>query len=229
VATAYEYRPSLQSTNVLHYREALAAWSAGNLIDVFSSNGKRTNIVMANVSGHDMEAHGHTRYLRHAIRTLADLHSPGSLLGWLNVAFQRRLADFATDGFASLFLGEIQGRNLTYASSGHGLALLVHATGRHARLRLAGSTLGVRAAARFKEKSIAITPGDWLVLGTETLTNAQNAAGVPFGAIGIARSMFSAIKAGVDDPAAAVLAAARTHGTADSLINAAVLCVRFPA
>jgi serine phosphatase RsbU (regulator of sigma subunit) len=229
VATAYEYRSNLQSTNVLHYREALAAWSAGNLIDVFPSNGKRTNIVIANVSGHDMEAHGHTRYLRHAIRTLAELHSPGNLLGWLNVAFQRRLADFATDGFASLFLAEIQGRSLTYASSGHGLALLVHATGRHARLRLAGSTLGVRAAARFKEKSIAITPGDWLVLGTDAITKIQNVDGVPFGAIGVARSMFSAIKAGVDDPAAAILAEARVHGTGESLIDAAVLCIRFPA
>jgi serine phosphatase RsbU (regulator of sigma subunit) len=229
VATAYEYPHDQQSTSVLHYREALAVWSAGHVIDVFASTEKRTNIVIANVSGHDMEAHGHARYLRHAIRTLATLHSPGSLLGWLNVAFQRRLADFAADGLASVFLAEFQDRRLKYASSGHCLALLMHASGRHARLPLAGSLLGVKPAARFREKSLAIAPGDWLVLVTDAIANAQNAQGVPFGASGVARNMFSAIRSGVDNPAAAVLEGAIAHGADRSLNDTAVLCVRFPS
>jgi phosphoserine phosphatase RsbU/P len=229
VATAYEYRPDQQSTSVLHYREALAVWSAGHVIDVFPSTEKRTNIVLANVSGNDMEAHGHAQYLRHAIRTLATLHSPGSLLGWLNVAFQRRLADFAARGIADAFLAEFQDRRLTYASSGRGLALLMHASGRHARLPLAGSLLGVKAAARFKERSLAIVPGDWLVLVTDAIVNAQNAQGAPFGANGVAQNMFSAIKSGVENPAAAILEGAIAHGADRSLNDTAVLCVRFPS
>jgi phosphoserine phosphatase RsbU/P len=229
VATAYEYRRDEQSANVLHNREALAVWSAGHVIDVFPSTEKRTNIVTANVSGHDMEALGHARYLRHAIRTLAALHSPGSLLGWLNVAFGRRLADFATDRSANVFLAEFQGRCLTYASSGHGLALLVHASGRHARLPQTGAVLGTKPTARFKERSLAVAPGDWLVLATHAIGDAQNTQGVDFGSGGVARSMFSAIRAGVDNPAAVILEEAKAHGAGKSLNDAAVLCVRFPS
>jgi serine phosphatase RsbU (regulator of sigma subunit) len=184
---------------------------------------------MAEVSGHDTEAHGHTQYLRHAIRTLADLHSPGNLLGWLNVAFQGRLADFATNRFASVFLAAFDGWSLTYASSGHGLELLMRASGRHVRVPSGSAMLGIKAAKRFKEKSIAVAPGDWLVLATEAITTAQNAEGVPFGASGVARKMLSAIRSDVDDPAAAILDGARAHGAVESINDAAVLCIRFPS
>lgn len=184
---------------------------------------------MAEVSGHDPEAHGHTRYLRHAVRTLADLHAPGNLLAWLNVAFQRRLTDFSTDRFASVFLAIFDGWSLTYASGGHGLALLMRASGRHVRLPPGSALLGIKAAKRFKEKSIAIAAGDWLVLATDAITTAQNTQGVPFGASGVARTMLSAIRAGVDDPASAILDGARAHGSVESINDAGVLCVRFPS
>lgn len=183
---------------------------------------------MAEVSGHDTEAHGHTQYLRHAIRTLADLHAPGNLLGWLDVAFQRRLTDFSTDRFASVFLAVFDGWSLTYASGGRGLAMLMRASGRHVRLPSGSAMLGLKAAKRFKEKSIAVAPGDWLVLATEAITTAQNAQGVPFGASGVARNMLSAIRAGVDEPAAAILGGARAHGSVESINDAGILCIRFP-
>jgi serine phosphatase RsbU (regulator of sigma subunit) len=227
VTTDYDYLRVKQSTTVAYYREACTRSSAGDLIDVFLSTGKRTNIVIANVSGRDTQAQGHAHYLRHVIRTLVDRHSPGSLLEWLNVAFHRRLVDFGTDGSASLFIAALHDQHLTYASGGLGLALLIHANGQHTRLPLAGTMVGVKTPQRFRERCIAITSGDWLVLVTSGVTHARNAQGMLFGARDVARNMISAIGAGVDDPAACILDAARAHGGDGSFSGASVLCVRF--
>jgi sigma-B regulation protein RsbU (phosphoserine phosphatase) len=227
VATTYEDLPVKPSTHVVCYREASTRSSAGFLTEVFPSTGKRTNIVIANVTGGDSQAQGHARYLRHVIRTLVDRHSPGGLLEWLNVAFHRRLADFGTDRFASLFIAAVQGPCLTYASADRGLALHMHADGRHVRLPMGGTMVGVKPAQRFRERSIAVTSGDWLVVATGGIVRARNAEGLLFGARGVARNMLSAIGAGLDDPARCILDAAHAHSRDGSIDDASVLCVGF--
>jgi serine phosphatase RsbU (regulator of sigma subunit) len=182
--------------------------------------------MMANVRGLSTPANGYARYLRHVVRTLADLHSPGSLLECLNLVFHRRVADDGTNCFAGLFLAALQGGHLTYASGGHDLALLLHATGRYSRLRLGGKMLGIAAGQRFKERSVAVVPGDWLVLATDAIAEVRDARGVRFGSSGIARNTFAAIKAGSEDPAARVFEAARQHGLCRTPPGASVLCVR---
>jgi phosphoserine phosphatase RsbU/P len=229
MATALEYLQDQRSTEITCFREAHSRSGAGDVVDVFRSSGKRQNIVMAHVRGLDALAAGHARYLRHAVRTLVDLHAPGSLLDCLGLAFHRRAADYGTESSASLFLGALQGRALTYASAGHDLALLFHANGRHQRVPLSGNMLGVKGAQNFKQRSIAVVPGDWLVLATDGITRAQDAQGALFGASGVERSMLAAIRAGADDPAARVLDAARTHGRAGSFDDASVVCVRLSA
>jgi sigma-B regulation protein RsbU (phosphoserine phosphatase) len=199
----------------------------GDLVDVFPSTGKRENIVMADVRGLDARAAEDARYLRYAVRRLADLHSPGSLLECLNLVFHRRVADNGAGNAAGLFLAVLQGGSLTYASAGHEFALLMHANGRHQRLPLSGRMLGIKAEQPFTQKSIAVAPGDWLVLVTRGITHALDAQGALFGVAGVERSARSAIKAGVDDPAAWILNAARTHGLCGSFDDGSVLCVCF--
>lgn len=211
----------------MHSCEARSRPDTGALIDVFPSTGKRANIVMANVCGLGTEVVGHARYLRHIVRTLADLHAPSSLLECLNLALNRRVADYGNDCFASVFLAALQGGCLTYASGGHDLALLMHANGRHRRLPLSGKALGASATQRFKQRSIAVAPGDWLLLTSDGITRTRDARGAVFGADGIVRSAVSAIKAGADDPAACILAAARAHGCGASIDDASVLCLSF--
>jgi serine phosphatase RsbU (regulator of sigma subunit) len=213
--------------DISYWREARTRPRAGNLIDVFSSTGKRGNIVLADVCGRDARGRGHELYLRHAVRMLVDRHSPGSLLECLNLVIRRRSADFGDDCFASLFLAALQGACLTYASGGHDLALLMHANGRHHRLPLRGKMLGIEVAQRFRERSITVVSGDWLVLATDGVARVRNEQGVSFGASGIARSAVAAIKAGEDDPAACILDSARTHGCGGAVDEASVLCVRF--
>jgi serine phosphatase RsbU (regulator of sigma subunit) len=213
--------------DITYWREARTRSHAGELIDVFPSTGKRGNIVIADVLTRDAQAQGHERYLRHAVRMLVDRHSPGSLLECLNMVIHRRGVDFGNDCFANLFLAALQGARLTYASGGHDAALLLHANGRHRRLPLTGKMLGIEVAQRFREKSVAVAPGDWLVLATDGITQARNAEGAPFGMSGIARCALSAIKGGVDDPATCILAAARAHGSDGFFGDASVVCVRF--
>jgi sigma-B regulation protein RsbU (phosphoserine phosphatase) len=227
MATALEYLPDQRSTSIMYSREARARSSGGDLIDVFPSTGKRANIVMANVRGLDARAAEHARYLRHAVRRLVDLHLPGSLLECLNLVFHRRVADSGGDCSAGVFIAALQGGRLTYASAGHEFALLMHANGRHYRLPLPGRMLGIKAAQRYTQKSIAVVPGDWLVLVTGGITRALDAQGVLFGLGGVERSTLSAIKAGVDDPAGRILDAARAHARGGSFDDGAVLCVRF--
>jgi sigma-B regulation protein RsbU (phosphoserine phosphatase) len=227
MATALEYLQEQRSTKSMYSREARARSGGGDIIDVFPSTGKRTNIVIANVRGLDAQAAEHARYIRHVVRRLADLHSPGSLLECLNLVFHRRLANDAAGCAAGLFLATLQGGSLTYASAGHEFAVLMHANGRHHRLHLPGRMLGIKAAQRYTQKSIAVVPGDWLVLVTGGITQALNAQGLFFGAEGVLRCTASAIKAGVDDPAARILDAARAHGIHGSFDDGSVLCVRF--
>jgi serine phosphatase RsbU (regulator of sigma subunit) len=215
------------AAGIIYSREARGRRGAGDLIDVFTSSGNRANIVMANLCGLETEVAGHARYLRHVVRTLADLHSPGSLLECLNLALNRRVADYGNDCVTSLFLAALQGGCLTYASGGHDLALLVRANGRHRRLPLSGKALGISVVQRFKQKSVAVAPGDWLLLATGGITHARDARDVTFGANGIVRSALAAINAGVDDPAASILAAARAHGSGALIDDASVLCVCF--
>jgi phosphoserine phosphatase RsbU/P len=213
VTTAHEYPHYRPSSNIPSHKAPGLSY-AGDLIDVFPSTRNHANIVIASVSGRDAQAQGHASYVRHVIRTLVDLHSPGSLLAWLNVAFHRRLADYGTDCPANVFLASLEGHYLTYASGGHGLALLTHANGRHVRLPLAGTMVGVKPAQRFKERSIAVAPGDRLALVTGATTQARQGQGEHFGGTGS------------DDPASAILDAARARGCG-SLDGASVLSVRF--
>jgi serine phosphatase RsbU (regulator of sigma subunit) len=216
-----------REANIAYNREARGRTGGGTLSDVFPSAGKRRNIVLVNVHGPASEAEGYARYLRHVVRTLADLHAPGSLLECANLALNRRAADDENDCVAGLFFAALQGGSLTYASGGHELALLVHKNGRHRQLPPTGKTLGIKVAQHYRQSAFPVAPGDWLFLASEGIVRARDAAGTIFGGSGFAGSARSAIAAGADDPAACILAAARAHAGDGSLEDAAILCLRF--
>jgi hypothetical protein len=196
-----------REANIVYSREVRSRTGGGVLSDVFPGAGKRENILLANVRGLASEVERHARYLRHVVRTLADLHAPGSLVDCANLALNRRAADDGHDCVAGLFFAAHHGGSLTYASGGHELALLVHADGRHRHLPPTGKMLGIKVAQRYKQNSVAIAPGDWLFLASDGIMS------------GFVQSARTAISAGADDPAAYILAA--------SFEDAVVLCVRF--
>jgi hypothetical protein len=156
-----------REVSIADSREVRSRNDGGVLSDVFPSSGKRGNILLVNVRGRASEVEGHARYLRHVVRTLADLHAPGSLVECVNLALNRRAADYGNDCVAGLFFAALHGGCLTYASGGYGLALLVHADGRHRRLSPTGKMLGIKAAARYKQNSVAVASGDYLLLAED--------------------------------------------------------------
>jgi serine phosphatase RsbU (regulator of sigma subunit) len=199
----------------------------GDLTDVFPSGHASATIVIADVCGKDEQAHGHARYLRNAVRALADDYSPAGMLERLNHAFSRRIADFGDDRFASIFVASLTARRLTYASAGHDFALLVSSDGRHRHLPPTGVIVGVSGSENYGERTLRVACADWLVLVTDGITDARDRKGTLFGTSGVVRNALRAVRAGMDDPAAHILEAARTHGGGRFVDDASVLCVRF--
>lgn len=222
---AVAYLQDELSPQILRHREARSIPCAGDLMDVFPSDGERANIVLADVCGQDAQARGHARYLGQAVRALSGDRSPGRLLEHVNLAFCRRVDDSGDDRFASMFVATLKGRCLTYASAGHDFALLMRSNGHHYHIPPTGLIVGVNVAERYVDRMLPVAPGDWLVLVTDGVTDARDAHGGFFGTRGVARSAHSAIEAGLDDPAASILEAAQAHGRFTD--DASVLCVRF--
>jgi phosphoserine phosphatase RsbU/P len=212
---------------IVRYYEARSVPCNGDLIDVFPSTDERTNVAIADVCGRDTQAQGHARYLRRAFRSLADDHSPAKVLELMNVAYCGRVANYKDDRFATVFLGALKGRHLTYASAGHDFALLLNVNGRHRHLTPTGMVIGVNGAQCYGEKMLPVVQGDWLILVTDGITDTRNTQGTLFGTSGVVRSAISAIRYSVDDPAARILEAARIHAHDGLTDDASVLCVRF--
>jgi len=70
---------------------------------------------------------------------------------------------------------------LHYTNAGHYLPILVRAGGTTERLGIGGPVLGVIPDAEYEQAQVALGPGDRLVLFTDGLTEARNAADEEFG------------------------------------------------
>jgi len=86
--------------------------------------------------------------------------------------------------------------------------------------------VGVNGAEQYGERTVGVASTDWLVLVTDGITDIRDARGAFFGTGGVARSALAAVRAGMDDPAAQILGAARKHGCDRFVDDASVLCVR---
>jgi sigma-B regulation protein RsbU (phosphoserine phosphatase) len=70
---------------------------------------------------------------------------------------------------------------LTYTNAGHYLPMLVRADGSSERLGIGGPVLGVLPEAEYEQATISLGGGDRVVLFTDGLTEARDAADVEFG------------------------------------------------
>jgi sigma-B regulation protein RsbU (phosphoserine phosphatase) len=91
----------------------------------------------------------------------------------------------ATDAnrFATLFLAlyDDRARTLRYTNAGHNAPLLVRADGSVERLWAGGTVLGAFDFAPFEEGVAELSAGDLLVVYSDGITEAQNAAGEEYG------------------------------------------------
>ena len=86
--------------------------------------------------------------------------------------------------FVTLLYGVYDPANMqfTYANGGHNSPLVVHADGSSTELPLTGGVaLGVMPELPYKQETVTLVQGDTVVLFTDGVTEAMNAAGEEFG------------------------------------------------
>jgi serine phosphatase RsbU (regulator of sigma subunit)/putative methionine-R-sulfoxide reductase with GAF domain len=120
--------------------------------------------------------------LRTLIRAVAipGRRSPARVLERVNDLL---LADARSDVFATVVYvqWDPDQATITYANAGHNPPLLIRANGQVKLLRVHGLALGVLPHIHLDERSLRLEPGDVLVLYTDGLTEALNAAQEEFG------------------------------------------------
>jgi sigma-B regulation protein RsbU (phosphoserine phosphatase) len=104
----------------------------------------------------------------------------------MNAVSERILSDTRGDMFVTAFFGILEphtGR-MTYANAGHPPGYLVSQQRGKVTvesLSHTGMALGVTETARWKQKTVRFAPGDYLILYTDGITEAQNQNGQYFG------------------------------------------------
>jgi serine phosphatase RsbU (regulator of sigma subunit)/pSer/pThr/pTyr-binding forkhead associated (FHA) protein len=106
--------------------------------------------------------------------------SPSQTISRVNLALYRRGIE---SRFVTLMYGAIRpdGR-LTYCNAGHNPPLVISRTGQTVRrLECGGPIVGLFEAARFDEETVELSPGDWLIVFSDGVSEAMSASGDEYG------------------------------------------------
>lgn len=100
--------------------------------------------------------------------------------------------------FATVFFGVLDLRDgvMTYANCGHVAPAHLTQSGHVARLKATGAALGLDSACVAQAKSTRLEPGDKLILVTDGVTEAMNAAKEEFGE----QRFIAAVEIGLEEP-----------------------------
>ncbi len=202
----------------------------GDLYDVRRLDARRGLVLLADVSGKGIPAAVNTAFVRYSIAALArHTGDPAVLLADFNAMFHETVAD--PNLFVVTFVGVLEdGRTLTYASAGHAGAYLRRA-GAVRQLEVTGPIVGMDASSQYESRTLALEPGDILVLATDGLSEARDRAGAFLGDDG-AMAMLAASPAREPQAIADELVAGiRERGTGELADDLAllVLAIEGPA
>jgi serine phosphatase RsbU (regulator of sigma subunit) len=156
---------------------------AGDYYDVFRRpNSDRILLAVADVAGKSVPAAMLMATFQASLRTLSVTDS--SLLDL--VSGLNRYASTNSQGglrFTTAFLAEYDPatRALTYVNAGHNAPMLCRQSGALERLEAGGLPIGIQPAAKYQNDSVALHPGDWLVIFTDGVIEAVNTRGEEYG------------------------------------------------
>ncbi|HEY3787917.1 MAG TPA: PP2C family protein-serine/threonine phosphatase [Urbifossiella sp.] len=169
--------------------------AGGDYYDFFELPGGKLGVLIADASGHGAPAavlmamtHSITHTLPHPVR-------PGELLTHLNAHLARRYTR-PTGSFVTAFYAVFDPAAgvLTYASAGHTPPRLRRKAGCQAVLNRAQRLpLGIKPDEVYPEQSIALQPGDRVVLFTDGVIEAVNTDGDVFGTTRIDEALVEVI------------------------------------
>ena len=151
----------------------------GDLYDVVEGADGAWFVAIADVSGKGVPAALLSSMLQASLRTQASsVAGPGEILRNINQLMYRSTA---VQQFASFFLARLDAERLelVFSNAGHNWPVLQRRGGRRL-LERGGTLLGILEGAAFEEERVALEPGDLLVLYTDGVSEAANAAGEMF-------------------------------------------------
>lgn len=149
----------------------------GDYSDLIDLTDGWLGLIIADASGHGFAA----------ARIMADAHAlfrvqaaghvpPHEVIRRVNGFLQRNLAP---DRFVTAFYGilDLQSYRLTYTNAGHPFPMILHSqTGQIEELRKGGMPLGLFPECSYEQGETRLDPGDTLLLYTDGVTEAANAA-----------------------------------------------------
>jgi len=145
----------------------------GDYYDFLQVGPGKVGIVVADVSGHDVEAAEYTSMGKHVLRAYAKQHaSPAHVLSNTNDLV---CEDTRAEVFISAFYGvlDLEAKKLRYANAGCERPIHYRpGDGKASQLDAEGILLGIRAGARFVDREIDLRPGDVIAMFTDGLTEA---------------------------------------------------------
>ena len=166
--------------------EIAALWEpasdfGGDCYDVLRLGGGRVGVSIADVTGKGLPAAFLMSNLQASVRAFAaQQSSPRYVAAGINRALcgNPALRTFVTFFYAII---DATTRTLTFSNAGHNPPILARADGSVERLSIGGLVLGVKASALYEQGETPLVAGDRVVLFTDGLNEAQNAAGIDFG------------------------------------------------
>ena len=194
-------------------RTLAARTIGGDLYDFFDLGPERIGILCADVSGKGIPA----ALMMANLQAVARAHFGDSIDGpaappahFVEKLNQQLAGRFGDNRYASLFWAEYDGQSgiLTYVNAGHPSPILRYSTGEIERLNSVGVPVGMFAKTRYTAKTLEMRPGSRLVIFSDGLTDAENAAEEDFGDERLVEYC-STIAVGID-----------AKGTADRLMQA---------
>jgi sigma-B regulation protein RsbU (phosphoserine phosphatase) len=164
--------------------ELAMAWKparevSGDYLDLIPLGGNCLGIAVGDVAGKGVAAALVMSNLQAGVRAMAPEESaPERLLQRMNRTTCRNVP---VNRFITLFYGILEGRRLRYSNAGHPAPLLVRHDGTVCRLETSGAVLGVLPDWAYEPAEVELRSGDRLVLFSDGIVEAENAAGAEFG------------------------------------------------
>src|ERR1017187_5419776 len=161
---------------------ALAGFNAacrtvgGDYYDFFPFPDGRIAMALGDVSGKGMPASLMMMALHARVQVLAE--DPGNLAAFMTRLNKATCAQCPSNRFITFFFCVLDPATgeLTFANAGHNPPILVRASGEAQMLEGGGPVLGILPAASYGEQRVHLDPGDMLVLYSDGVTEANNAA-----------------------------------------------------
>ncbi|MEO6236383.1 MAG: SpoIIE family protein phosphatase [Vicinamibacterales bacterium] len=158
-----------------------ASGVGGDCFDAIRFSDSRLALSIADVVGKGIPAALLMSNLQAAVRAFAsEAAEPQALCQQVNRILCGNIAEGRFISFFYCVLDATAGV-LTYTNAGHYLPMLIRAEGSVERLGIGGPVLGVFRNAEYEQASVTVGAGDRLVLYTDGLTEARDAADEEFG------------------------------------------------